>query len=179
MVHPVRVPLGHRRGGVLPQIYREYSRGLDRCSAGVVITTILPDGNPAVLASRRGPGRPFAGFWWMQGSVVYAYESIVDALAHTAEKECGVRPRIEGVICVIRLCAEDMLTSMIQPCYVGYAPYEEVATHARSDQDHPEYRLLTPDDLHDLSDSETHPTIYEVFESALAILPPVVKTANR
>ncbi len=150
----VRVPSGHQPS-VPHETYWAYSAGLERSSVGVVVTTVLPDGVPAVLASKRGPGRTFAGYWWMQGSVIYAYRSIIELAKESVEEECGVCPRIEGLIGLFRLCVEGMLTSTLQLNYVGFAPYEEVRERARV-EDHTELQLFTFNEWLQLPQQERH-----------------------
>lgn len=140
------VPEGHRTGGVPAPVYNEFSRGSERACADVVITTRFPDGEAAVLVSKRAANKPFGGCWWMQGGSYHTYRLISDFLIERAEKECGVCPSIEGFIGVFRTCAEDYLASTTNLCYVGFAPYEEIRD-AQNDKDHEALRVLRLEDL--------------------------------
>src|SRR6476620_11071020 len=95
--HPVErivVPAGQRTGGVPSADYDAYRAGLDSACADVVVCSRLRSGKAVVLASKRGPGKPFAGCWWMQGGATHSYRSILEFVSERAEKECGIRPTI-------------------------------------------------------------------------------------
>lgn len=141
--------------GVEKKVYDSYNLGLERACADVVITLRLPDGQGAVLASKWSNEKPFGGKWWMQGGAFHPYRSITDFLAERAEKECGVRPKIEGLIGVFRTCAEDFHASTIQPCYVGSIEYQDLKK-AKPDIDHSSWRLLKLVDLRNLPEEEKH-----------------------
>lgn len=70
------VPEGHRAGGVESVYYNGYRQGLDSACDDVVITTWLPVGVPAVLASKRAPGKLFGKKWWMQGGATHSYRGV-------------------------------------------------------------------------------------------------------
>lgn len=151
----VKLPSGIKKGGVSKDVYYNYSLGLERACADVVITVRLPNGDDAVLAIKRAIDKPFGGMWWMQGGSFHPYRSIIDFLVERAEKECGVRPKIEALVGVFRTCAEDQVCSTIQPCYVGKIDYRELSK-IKLDQDHVEWDLLTLNDLEDLPQEEKH-----------------------
>ena len=167
----IRVPDGHHMGGVRPYIYNEFSRGSEQVCADVVITTVLPNGLPAVLASLRAKNKPFGGCWWMQGGSYHAYRPISDFLLERAMKECGVCPMLEAFIGVFRTYAEDQLASTTNLCYVAFAPFEDVQK-ARSDKDHADVQIiLTYADLYLLSSYTRHSYPMRVFEYALETMP--------
>lgn len=91
----------------------------------------------------------------MQGGAFHPYRSIVEFLEERAEKECGVRPKIEGLIGVFRTCAEDFHASTTQPCYVGSVAYKDLIK-AKPDIDHTSWRLLKLEDLQTLPEEEKH-----------------------
>ena len=142
----VLVPEGQRTGGVPKPVYDEFSTGSERACADIVVTTHLPNGKPAVLAIKRNENQPFHGKWWMQGGSYHTYRLISDFVAERAEKECGVRPEIQGVIGEFRTCADDYVCFTTNTCYVGYAPYDAIMK-ARVDKDHSGWRLFTFDEL--------------------------------
>lgn len=142
----VFVPEGQHTGGVPKPIYDEFSTGSERACADIVVTTHLPDGRPAVLAIKRNANQPFHGKWWMQGGSYHTYRLISDFIAERAEKECGVRPEIQGVIGEFRTCADDYVCSTTNTCYVGYVPYDAIVK-ARVDKDHTSWRLFTLNDF--------------------------------
>lgn len=146
LTRSVLVPEGQRTGGVPKPIYDEFSTGSERACADIVVTTHLPNGKPAVLAIKRNQSQPFGGKWWMQGGSYHTYRLISDFVAERAEKECGVRPEIQGKIGDFRTCAEDYVCSTTNLCYVGYAPYDAIMK-ARTDKDHTSWRLFTADDF--------------------------------
>ncbi|OHA32388.1 MAG: hypothetical protein A2928_00065 [Candidatus Taylorbacteria bacterium RIFCSPLOWO2_01_FULL_45_15b] len=135
-----------------------------------MVTTTLPDGRHAVIASKRAVGKLFGGKWWMQGGAVHAYRSYTDFVAERAEKECGVRPVIQGLIGVFRTCAEDALGSTMNLCYVGFVPHGELEA-ARHDGDHTAQKFLTMEDLLQLPESEQHWYPMTVFRIALQTMP--------
>ena len=51
---PVVVPEGHRVGGASGEAYDAYRTGLDSACADIVVTTTLPSGEHAVVASKPG-----------------------------------------------------------------------------------------------------------------------------
>lgn len=102
----------------------------------------------------------------MQGGAFHPYRSITDFLAERAEKECGVRPKIEGLIGVFRTCAEDFHASTIQPCYVGSIEYADIIK-AKPDMDHSSWRLLSLRDLQNLPAEEKHWYPMLTFQLAL------------
>jgi len=140
------VPEGQRTGGVPKPVYDEFSIGSERACADIVVTTHFPDSKPAVLAIKRNENQPFHGKWWMQGGSYHTYRLISDFVAERAEKECGVRPDIQGVIGEFRTCADDYVCSTTNTCYVGYAPYDAIMK-ARVDKDHSSWHLFTLDDF--------------------------------
>ena len=146
---------GSIKRGVEKETYENYNLGLERACADIVITVRLPSGAGAVLASKRINGKPFGGKWWMQGGAFHPYRSIIDFLGERAEKECGVRPKVEGLIGVFRTCAEDHSASTIQPCYVGRVSYEGLIK-AKPDIDHISWALLKLEDLQTLPEEEKH-----------------------
>ena len=168
----VRVPAGHRFGGVAQRVYDGYRNGLEGACADIVITARMPkNGTPVVLASRRAMDKPFGRQWWMQGGAVHSYRSLQEFIIERAEKECGVRPKIEGIIGIFRTCAEDKLCSTTQICFVGFAPYEELS-HVCVDNDHKEWRLIRLDELLELERYDNfhwYPAV--TFERALTTMP--------
>lgn len=140
------VPEGQRTGGVPKPVYDEFSKGSERACADIVVTTHLSDGKPAVLAIKRNANQPFHGQWWMQGGSYHTYRLISDFIAERAEKECGVRPEIQGIIGEFRTCADDYVCSTTNTCYVGYTPYDAIMK-ARVDKDHDSWRLFIFEDM--------------------------------
>lgn len=168
MMGTVKVPEGHRSGGVSSEYYDGYRQGLASACADVVITTYLPCGRPAVLASKRASNKPFGGKWWMQGGAIHSYRSITDFVCERAEQECGVRPVIEGFIGVFMTCADDFLACTINLCYVGYIPAQKLGDcWAWADKDHTHACVLTGDDLARLPEKEKHWYPMLVFNEAL------------
>ena len=170
----VVVPDGHRRGGVEPRFYDGYRAGLDSACSDIVITTLLPGRPPrvpAVLAVKRAPGKLFGGKWWMQGGAIHSYRLIADFLGERAEKECGVRYRLEGFIGVFRTCAEDRLGSTINLCYVGFVPYGDLARLVIADSDHTAVKVLSQDNLNRIPTEERYWYPMHVFRLALATMP--------
>lgn len=165
------VPEGHRAGGVESVYYNGYRQGLDSACDDVVITTWLPVGVSAVLASKRAPGKLFGKKWWMQGGATHSYRPIEDFLGERVKAECGVCPRLEGLIGVYRTCADDALGSTTNLCYVGYIPYEDL-TAAGVDDDHTAFRLLSLRDLGLLPSEEKHWYPMGVFRKAMETMPP-------
>ena len=166
----VLVPEGQRTGGVPTPVYDAFSVGSERACADIVITTHLADGTPAVLTARRAMNKPFGGKWWMQGGSYHTYRLRTDFLLERAEKECGVRPVIQGMIGEFRTCAEDFVCSTTNSCYVGYALYDAIMK-ARADKDHSGLRLLTLDDLSSIPPEERHWYPMFVFKQALTTMP--------
>ncbi len=162
----VKVPDEHRSGGVSSEDYANYRRGLDSACADVVITTVLPSGEPAVLAVKRSSTSCFGGKWWMQGGAVQAYRPLLDFLAERAARECGVPPVFEALIGVYRTTAGDVHASTLQPCYVARVSYEDAA-RAQADKDHSAYRFITLRDLDQISEAEMHWYPKRVFDLAL------------
>lgn len=167
----VVVPEGHVSGGVRSKAYNAYRQGLDSACADVVITTILLDGDPAVLASKRAPGKLFGNKWWMQGGAIHSYRLISDFLLERAEKECGVRPVLEAFMGVFRTCADDLLGSTTNLCYVGFIEYQQLVQAGTLDHDHTDRKLLTLNDLYCLSEDERHWYPMFAFEQALITMP--------
>lgn len=166
----VMVPEGHCIGGVDRSTYDGYRKGLDSACADVVITSRLFDRTPAVLASKRAPGKLFGNKWWMQGGAIHSYRLITDFIVERAEKECGVRPRIEGFIGVFRICADDLLGSTLNLCYVGFVRQSDLAK-AQGDIDHKDLRLLTLADIEGLPKEEKHWYPMLAFQRALMTMP--------
>lgn len=162
----VRVKNEVLQRGVSKEVYDNYGLGLERACADIVITLKGPNGNGAVLASKRSKEKPFGGKWWMQGGAFHPYRSIGDFLVERAEKECGVRPKIEGLIGVFRTCAEDYHASTIQPCYVGSIEYADIIK-AKPDMDHSSWRLLSLRDLQNIPAEEKHWYPMLTFQLAL------------
>ncbi len=142
----ILVPKGQHTGGVPAPVYDAFSAGSERACADIVVTTHLPSGKPAVLAIKRGMDKPFGGQWWMQGGSYHTYRLMTDFVLERAEKECGVRPEIQGVIGQFRTCAEDYICSTTNTCFVGYAPYDAII-RARTDKDHSSWCLLQVEDI--------------------------------
>lgn len=166
----VRVPEGQTMGGVDAASYDNYRKGLDSACADIVVTTLLPDGKPAVVATKRAQNKCFGGGWWMQGGAIHSYRLITELVLERAEKECGVRPQIEGLIGVFRTCAEDYLASTTNLCYVGFAPYEKLS-EAKAGDDHIAWKLLTLDKIGQMSVKELHWYPRLTFEIALNTMP--------
>lgn len=168
----ILVPEGQRTGGVPKPVYDEFSTGSERACADIVVTTHLPDGAPAVLAIKRNKNQPFGGKWWMQGGSYHTYRLISDFVAERAEKECGIRPKIQGIIGVFRTCADDYVCSTTNTCYVGYVRYDAIIK-ARTDKDHTSWCLFTSDDLASFSieNSNWHWYPLLAFTRALATMP--------
>ena len=122
----------------------------------------------------RGARGGFGGKWWMQGGSYHTYRSISDFVLERAEKECGVRPKIQGLIGVFRTCAEDIICSTTNVCYVGYVPYEEVVK-AQADKDHSDVRLITLCSLDLVPNHEKHWYPMTVFKQALRTMPSTQK----
>lgn len=162
----VVVPSGHRSGGVPSAVYDGYRLGLEGACVDVVIATRLVNGTPVVLASKRVIGKPFGGYWWMQGGAVQGYRSILDFLSERAEKECGLRPRIVGLVGFYRTCAEDGIASTMQPCYVATVPREAIE-QAKADSDHSSWALFSLEDLEKLPPNEQHWYPMRVFRRVL------------
>lgn len=168
----VRVPAGHRKNGVEKvETYNEYRRGLECACADIVVCTRLPDGKPAVLASKRAKHKPCGEYWWMQGGAIQAYRSVEEFVAERAEKECGVRPTVEGLIGVFRICAEDLIASTLGPCYVGSVPFADISGKFRSDGDHTDCRIFTFEELADLPKEEVYWYPRLAFKQALLTVP--------
>lgn len=172
-VNFITVPSGHRSGGVAPDIYDGYRQGLDSACADVVITTHMPDGEARVLAVKRALGKPFGGKWWMQGGAIQSYRLIEDFLVERAERECGVRLVIQALMGVFRTCAEDILASTTNLCYVGYAPYDMVE-RASVDKDHTAFRLFSAHEFY--QDTQEHEEEWHwypkmTFAQALSSMP--------
>lgn len=166
----IMVPEGHVSGGVDSAMYDGYRKGLDSACVDVVITTVLPDGVAAVLASKRASGKLFGNKWWMQGGAIHSYRRVHGLLVERAEKECGARPRLEGFIGVFRTCAEDMLGATTNLCYVGFVPYDDLGK-VKTDQDHTGLRLLTLEDCCGLPEEEKHWYPMYTFIIALKTMP--------
>ncbi|MDP3779169.1 MAG: hypothetical protein Q8R30_03965 [bacterium] len=164
------VPEGHRIGGVGSVYYNGYRQGLDSACADLVITTCLPVGGPAVLASKRAPGKLFGKKWWMQGGAIHSYRLIQDFLGERINAEAHVSPQIQGLIGVFRTCADDVLGSTINLCYVGYVPYPFLEA-AGFDGDHTAVRLLSQIDLNLLPDEERHWYPMYAFAKAIETMP--------
>jgi ADP-ribose pyrophosphatase YjhB (NUDIX family) len=141
---------------------------LDSACVDIVIATTDKKGEPRVLAIKRGPNKPFANKWWMQGGALHAYVSTLDFVTERAEKECGVRPQIVGLICVARTCAPDFLASTTQPCYLGLVPFEKICV--KYDADHSAGRLLGWNDLSHLPTDEQHWYPMFAFKTAINAL---------
>lgn len=167
----VTVPDNHRIGGVGPEVYDGYRQGLDSACADVVITTVLSDGVPAVLTSKRAPGKLFGNKWWMQGGAIHSYRRIIDFLEERAEKECGFRPRVQAFIGVFRTCADDRLGSTINLCYVGFVDHRELIKTHIWDKDHTDFKVLTLDTLKRIPKDEQHWYPMFVFKEALTTMP--------
>ncbi len=142
----VWVPEGQRTGGVSSSVYDAFSAGSERACADVVITTYLPNGIAAVLGIKRQKNKPFGGMWWMQGGTYHIYRSMSDFVIERAEKECHVRPELEGLIGQFRTCASDYVCSTTNTCYVGYASYDAIQ-EAHPDKDHIGFHFFTLDDF--------------------------------
>lgn len=166
----ILVPEGHLSGGVDSAFYDGYRRGLDSACADVVVTTVFPDGTPAVLASKRAPGKLFGNKWWMQGGAIHSYRRISDFVLERAERECGVRPRLEGFIGVFRTCADDLLGSTTNLCYVGFVPYDDLGK-VRADKDHIGLQFLTLEACLHLPEDERHWYPMYTFIIALKTMP--------
>ena len=171
----IMVPEGQRTGGVPAPIYDAFSSGSERACADIVVTTHLSNGTPAVLAVKRAMNKPFGGQWWMQGGSYHTYRLITDFLLERAEKECGVRPEIQGLIGQFRTCAEGYVCSTTNICYVGYAPFDAIIK-ARTDSDHSSWCLFTLEDLASHARSlpaKSAPHWYPmfVFKQALTTMP--------
>ena len=100
------------------------------------------------------------------------YRLMSDFVTERAEKECGVRPEIQGLIGEFRTCADDYVCSTTNTCYVGYAPYDAIIT-ARTDKDHSSWCLFTLDDIAlfsaDAADWHWYPLL--AFTRALITMP--------
>jgi len=165
------VPSGHRIGRVSQESFEEFNALRERACADIVITTRLENGMSAVLAIKRAKTEPFGGCWWMQGGGYGSYELIGDFLLKRAEQECGVRPALEGFMGVFRTCAEDIVCSTTNLCFVGFAEFDHIR-RARIDREHVAWRLLTLADLDTLPSEETHWYPSFTFRRALETMPP-------
>lgn len=167
----IRVPQGHLAGGVSPEIYNGYRKGLESACIDMVITTELSNGVPAVIASKRADNKPFGGTWFMYGGALHSYRSITEFIMGRVLKESGLTPKIEGLIGFFRTCAEDFLASTMQLCFVGYVPYYECVEQMKSDRDHTECKFFTFEDIVALPISEQHWYPMLVFQQALLTMP--------
>lgn len=132
---------------------------------------MLPDNVPAVLTSKRAPGKLFGNKWWMQGGAIHSYRLILDFLEERAEKECGFRPSIQAFIGVFRTCADDKLGSTINLCYVGFVDHRELTKARIWDKDHVDFKTLRLEQLKQIPASEKHWYPMLVFDRALTTMP--------
>ena len=167
----VRVPAGHIVGGVDSATYDGYRKGLDSACADIVITTIKPDGQAAVISTKRAKNKMLGGFWWVQGGAMHSYRNLTDFLKDRAEAECGVQPTIEAVIGVYRTAAEDLLGCTTNVCYVGSVEYGELMSQVKFDADHSAWKILTLSDIKGLPSEECHWYPMRVFRMALNTMP--------
>ena len=170
----VVVPPGQRIGRVSQESDDEINARKECACADIVITTHLAfeNGTPAVLAIKRAKSEPFGGCWWMQGGGYEGYRLISDFLLERAERECRVRPALEGFMGVFRTCAEYAVRSTTNLCYVGFAEFDQIR-QAVIDQEHTDWRLLTLATLDTLAPEETHWYPLFTFRRALETMPPV------
>ena len=166
----ILVPEGQRTGGVPAPIYDAFSVGSERACADIVVTTHFLNGKPAVLAIKRAANKPFGNKWWMQGGSYHTYRLITDFVIERAEKECGIRPELQGIIGQFRTCADDYVCSTTNICYVGYVPYHELVK-VQADKDHSSVRLFTLEDLASLPAEAMHWYPDIVFNQALRTMP--------
>lgn len=164
------VPEGHRLGGVDSSVYDGYRSGLDSACVDVVVTTMLRHDKPAVLASKRAPDKLFGNKWWMQGGAIHSYRLITDFVLERTKKGCGIYPYMQGFIGVFRTCADDVLGSTLNLCYVGFVQRHKLA-QIYADKNNTSFRLLTLEDLEDLPDEEKHWYPMFAFHRALTTMP--------
>ncbi len=141
--------------GVPADVYDTYRRGRDSACVDMVVATKKPDGEYAVLLSKRKPNVCFGGTWWIHGGALLSYASITDFVASRTEKECGVQVEPEVLLGVCRTCASDYIGSTLQPCYAGRVPYEAIAQKA-VDSGHTDVRLFTIAELLEIPKAEKH-----------------------
>lgn len=161
------VPKGHRVGGVPGPVYQGYREGLDSACVDVVLTTTVPGVGNSVLAIKRKLGTCFGSKWWMMGGALHSYRSIAEFIKERAKQECGVKPRLEGVIGCFRTAANDALACTTNICVVGRVSFKAVDQKFKADDAHSACRLLTLEDLKNLPEEEKHwyPTF--CFQQAL------------
>ena len=164
------VPPGHQIGWVSEDAYRESRSKKQQPCVDIVITTMLPVGEPAIVAIKRRLGESFEKNWWTQGGSVPAYQSYSDFVVERARKECGVTPTIEGKIGVYRTCAEDVIGDTVQICYVGFVPFRDLLG-TYGDKYYSALQVLTAEDLDHLPVEERHWYPMRVFRIALATMP--------
>ncbi len=133
--------------------------------------TTKPDGENAVLLSKRKSSEPFGGFWWVHGGSLGAYQSIAEFITERAKQECGVAVQLGPVIGVYRTSAANAVQSTMQPCYAAVAPYEAIVEKMRTDPNHESIRLFTESELASIPASERHWYPTRVAEIALANMP--------
>ncbi len=161
---------GPIRRGVDPDIYKSYRLGLDSACVDCVVTTLMPDGRPAVLLSRRAPGKCFGGCWWIHGGSLHAYRPIEAFIQDRVLAEVGIEPLIDAVVGVYRTCAEDFFASTLNLCVSGVVDYGSLTT-ACKDADHTALSLFTLDQYLDLDMAVRHPYIDRVVILAINSYP--------
>lgn len=151
--------------------YNKYRQNLAGACADIVVTTILENGKPAVIATKRAANKCFGGKWWMQGGAFFANCIIQQWVAERAKVECGCEPEVQGLAGVFYTCASDFMASTLQPCFVGFIPIKEVRKTVAADDDHSAVKLLTLEEVENLPEDERHWYPDLVFRLALESMP--------
>ncbi len=162
--------------GVVPRVHSgeafdQVKLAKDLACVDIVIVTRMPDGQHAVLLSKRKASDPFGGLWWIHGGSLGSYMDVGEFIAERAQKECGVPVTPQVLIGVYRTSASNFPQSTLQPCYATVVPYEVIQKKMDTDGNHESVKLFTWKDLDAIDPAEAHWYPLRVANIALQHMP--------